>query len=112
MVFPGSNAEHELQRRYGTEARARAFYQHQMLYDLNSEMKRFIGRMDMVFIATADSRGECDCSLRAGLPGFVRVLDDRHIIYPEYRGNGVIRRHAWSTPIREHSPSKRVRSRS
>src|SRR5262249_1827317 len=40
--------------------------------------------------ATADSHGECDCSFRAGLPGFVHVLDAKTLIYPEYRGNGVL----------------------
>jgi uncharacterized protein len=44
----------------------------------------------MVWIATADARGECDCSFRAGPPGFVQVLDDRTVRYPEYRGNGVM----------------------
>ena len=33
--------------------------------------------------------GECDASLRAGPPGFIRVLDARTLAYPEYRGNGV-----------------------
>jgi len=49
----------------------------------------FIGRMEMMFVATSDAHGECDSSLRAGEPGFIRVLDDRHLAYPEYRGNGV-----------------------
>ena len=40
--------------------------------------------------ATADGRGECDSSLRAGPEGFLVVLDDRHVAYPEYRGNGVM----------------------
>jgi predicted pyridoxine 5'-phosphate oxidase superfamily flavin-nucleotide-binding protein len=44
----------------------------------------------MVFIATADAHGECDASFRAGPPGFVRVLDDRTLMYPEYKGNGVM----------------------
>jgi predicted pyridoxine 5'-phosphate oxidase superfamily flavin-nucleotide-binding protein len=52
-------------------------------------MIEFIGRMEMMFVATSDAHGECDSSLRAGEPGFVRVLDDRHVAYPEYRGNGV-----------------------
>src|SRR5258708_17134636 len=38
----------------------------------------------------SDGSGECDCSFRAGPPGFIRVLDDRTIAYPEYRGNGVM----------------------
>ena len=53
-------------------------------------MIEFISRMEMMFIATADASGDCDASLRAGTPGFVRVLDDRTIAYPEYRGNGVM----------------------
>jgi predicted pyridoxine 5'-phosphate oxidase superfamily flavin-nucleotide-binding protein len=53
-------------------------------------MREFIGRMEMAFIATADAHGECDASFRAGPPGFVVVLDDRTIAWPEYRGNGVM----------------------
>jgi predicted pyridoxine 5'-phosphate oxidase superfamily flavin-nucleotide-binding protein len=52
-------------------------------------MRRFIERCEMVFIATADSRGACDCSFRAGVPGFVVALDEKTLLYPEYRGNGV-----------------------
>jgi predicted pyridoxine 5'-phosphate oxidase superfamily flavin-nucleotide-binding protein len=46
--------------------------------------------MEMVFVATADARGECDCSIRCGPPGFVHPLDDQRLAYPEYRGNGVM----------------------
>ena len=41
-------------------------------------------------MATADDAGECDCSLRCGEAGFVRVLDKGRLLYPEYRGNGVL----------------------
>ncbi len=88
--LPGSRGEHELQRRDGGEKRARAFYEKQVLDSLNASMREFIARQEMVFVATADSNGECDCSLRAGLPGFVRVLDETTLLYPEYRGNGVM----------------------
>jgi predicted pyridoxine 5'-phosphate oxidase superfamily flavin-nucleotide-binding protein len=44
----------------------------------------------MVWIATADAHGACDCSFRAGPPGFVQVLGDRTVLYPEYRGNEVM----------------------
>ena len=53
-------------------------------------MVDFVRRMEMMFIATSDGSGECDASLRAGPPGFLRVLDDRTLAYPEYRGNGVM----------------------
>ena len=53
-------------------------------------MRDFIGRQENLFIATADKHGECDCSARFGRPGFVRVLNDNYLIFPEYRGNGVM----------------------
>lgn len=90
MVNPGSQGEHKLQRRYGTRDRAQAFYGKQMLTYLNEDMRRYIQKQEMVFIATADSHGECDCSFRGGLPGFVRVLDEKRLVFPEYRGNGVL----------------------
>ena len=90
LVAPGSRGEHDLQRRYGSEDRARRFYEQQVLDRLNEPMIQFIGRQEMVWIATADGHGECDCSFRAGPPGFVQVLDDRTVRYPEYRGNGVM----------------------
>jgi len=87
--LPGSHGEHLLQERQGSASRARAFYHKQMLDYLNPFMQEFIGRQEMFFLASADSRGECDCSFRAGDPGFVRVLGDRTLAYPELRGNGV-----------------------
>ena len=90
MAVPGSRGEHALQERFGTRERAAAFYHNQMLDHLNAAMRAFIARQAMVFIATADAHGACDCSLRAGLPGFVGVLDAKTVLYPEYRGNGVL----------------------
>jgi predicted pyridoxine 5'-phosphate oxidase superfamily flavin-nucleotide-binding protein len=86
----GSAGERQVQARLGFQDRAARFYREQMLGRLNVRMIEFIGRQEMVFIATADGGGECDCSFRAGPAGFVHVLDDRTIVYPEYRGNGVM----------------------
>ncbi len=87
---PGSQGEHTLQEKYDTQKRADNFYQRQMLDHLNPAMQEFIRRQEMVFVATADAQGNCDCSFRAGLPGFVHVLDRTTLLYPEYRGNGVL----------------------
>jgi hypothetical protein len=87
---PGSAGERELQERLGTAQRAGQFYRGQLVRELTPVMKEFIGRMEMAFIATSDAGGECDCSFRAGPAGFIRVLDDATIAYPEYRGNGVM----------------------
>ncbi|QVQ54833.1 pyridoxamine 5'-phosphate oxidase family protein [Spiractinospora alimapuensis] len=79
-----------MQSLHGTRDRADRFYRDQMLDHLNPRMRAFIGRQEMMFIATADRRGACDSSFRAGPPGFVHVLDAYTLAYPEYRGNGVL----------------------
>ena len=55
------------------------------------EDRDFIGRCAMFFIATADAQGHPDCSYKGGLPGFVRVLDERTLAIPDYDGNGMYR---------------------
>lgn len=82
--------EHLLQERFGTVKRAASFYNNQVLNHLNLLMEEFIKRQAMVFISTADGGGNCDSSFRAGVVGFVRVLNSSTLIYPEYRGNGVM----------------------
>ncbi len=57
----------------------------------NDEDCAFIERSSMFFIATADTDGHPDCSYKGGLPGFVRVLDDRTLAIPDYDGNGMYR---------------------
>lgn len=94
MTFPpppfGSAGEHRLQQHMGSADRAARFYDQQVRPCLTGEMREFIGRQSMVFLATADSHGECDASFRAGPPGFVHVLDEHTLVYPEFRGNGVL----------------------
>ena len=53
-------------------------------------MQQFISEQEMVFISTSDAKGECDASFRAGDTGFVIVLDKKTLLFPEYRGNGVL----------------------
>jgi uncharacterized protein len=90
LPHAGSLGEHILQQQYGTTERADRFYDNQLSDELTPRMTEFIGRMEMAFIATSDASGECDCSFRAGEAGFIRVLDERTIAYPEFRGNGVM----------------------
>ncbi len=86
----GSQGERELQVKYGTQERADRFYKKQMFDHLNPRMLEYLLRQEMMFVASSDSKGECDCSLRSGPPGFVYTLDPKTLIYPEYRGNGVM----------------------
>lgn len=85
-----NDGERRLQDHLGTRERADDFYDRQVLDHLNEPMRRFVARQEMMFVATADARGNCDNTFRAGPPGFVRVLDERRLTWPEYRGNGVM----------------------
>ncbi|UOQ49215.1 pyridoxamine 5'-phosphate oxidase family protein [Gracilibacillus caseinilyticus] len=85
-----SEGEKFLQTKYGTEKRANAFYKNQMLHFLNQDMIAYIARQTMVFISTSDSEGNCDASFRVGQEGFVYTIDAQTLMYPEYRGNGVM----------------------
>jgi uncharacterized protein len=48
----------------------------------------FIESCDMFFLATADETGMPQCSYKGGEPGFVRVVDERTLAFPNYDGNG------------------------
>ena len=88
-MHEGTSGEQEIQAQQQSRARAERFYRRQMRNSLSERMVELIGQQEMVFIATADADGNCDCSPRFGGAGFVLVLDDRTLAYPEYRGNGV-----------------------
>jgi predicted pyridoxine 5'-phosphate oxidase superfamily flavin-nucleotide-binding protein len=56
---------------------------------ISAEDRAFIERMDMFFLATADAHGRPQCSYKGGAPGFVRVLDEGNVAFPNYDGNGM-----------------------
>jgi predicted pyridoxine 5'-phosphate oxidase superfamily flavin-nucleotide-binding protein len=56
---------------------------------IDPDDRAFIERMDMFFLATADGDGRPQCSYKGGDPGFVRVLDERTVAFPNYDGNGM-----------------------
>ena len=56
---------------------------------IDADDRAFIERMDMFFLATADAEGRPQCSYKGGEPGFVRVLDEHTVAFPNYDGNGM-----------------------
>ena len=78
-----------LQEPCGARERVRVLYGEQVLDHLSLPMRGFLARQGMVFIATADSRGECDCSFWTGSPEFAGALDNETLAYAEYKGTGV-----------------------
>ena len=55
---------------------------------IDEPAREFIAHADMFFLATCDHRGLPTCSYKGGDPGFVRVLDDHWLAFPNYDGNG------------------------
>jgi len=53
--------------------------------------RAFVETGALFFLATADAEGWPDCSYKGGLPGFVRVLDEKTVAFPSYDGNGMFR---------------------
>ena len=56
---------------------------------IDTDDKSFIESRDMFFLATADKQGRPNCSYKGGEPGFVRVLDEHTVAFPNYDGNGM-----------------------
>jgi predicted pyridoxine 5'-phosphate oxidase superfamily flavin-nucleotide-binding protein len=55
------------------------------------ENRAFIESQRMFFLATTDADGFPDCSYKGGDPGFVRILDERTLVFPSYDGNGMFK---------------------
>jgi predicted pyridoxine 5'-phosphate oxidase superfamily flavin-nucleotide-binding protein len=56
---------------------------------IDDDDRAFVERCDMLFLATADDGGRPQCSYKGGEPGFVRVVDEHTIAFPNYDGNGM-----------------------
>ena len=56
---------------------------------IDSDEKAFIEGLDMFFLGTSDEQGHPNCSYKGGEPGFVRVLDEHTVAFPNYDGNGM-----------------------
>lgn len=54
---------------------------------LNEQQQKWISEADTFFVASANAGGKTDASHRGGQPGFVHILDNKTLIYPDYQGN-------------------------
>ena len=54
---------------------------------LDDYVRAFIAKAPFAVLATADGDGRCDASPKGGYPGFTKVLDERHLLIPDVRGN-------------------------
>jgi predicted pyridoxine 5'-phosphate oxidase superfamily flavin-nucleotide-binding protein len=78
-----------LQDRFDTRRLADRLEEVKVRDFIDERDRAFVEACDMLFIATADAEGRPNCSYKGGEPGFVRVVDERTIAFPNYDGNGM-----------------------
>ncbi|MGZ9585410.1 pyridoxamine 5'-phosphate oxidase family protein [Paenibacillus marinisediminis] len=61
--------------------------QHKVIFQLDHNCRDFISKSPFVILSTSDSLGNCDASPRGDKPGFVHVVDHKHLVIPERPGN-------------------------
>lgn len=84
-----SPANRALQDRFDTRRLADRLAAVKVHEALTADDREFIERVDMFFLATVDAVGQPTCSYKGGEPGFVTVVDERTIAFPNYDGNGM-----------------------
>ena len=77
----------EMQDRYGTRRLADRL-KDRVTANIGDDARAIIEEARMFFLATCDHRGLPTCSYKGGAPGFVRVVDDTTLAFPNYDGNG------------------------
>jgi hypothetical protein len=50
-------------------------------------VRAFVEQSPFAVMASSSADGRCDASPRGGLPGFIKVLDDRTLLIPDVGGN-------------------------
>lgn len=58
-----------------------------VIHHLDEHCAGFLAKSPFFVLSTADADGVCDGSPKGGPPGFVRVLDEHRLAWPDYSGN-------------------------
>ncbi len=83
--FGGALEDHAVLRALYPAAQDRAWRKD--IGYLDEMARALIAASPMLMLATTAADGRCDASPRGGQPGFVTVLDDRHLAIPDATGN-------------------------
>lgn len=84
-----SPASRALQDQFDTRRLADRLAEVKVHDRFTADDRQFIERLDMFFLATVDAAGQPTCSYKGGDPGFVAVIDDQTLVFPNYDGNGM-----------------------
>jgi hypothetical protein len=59
-----------------------------LLDEIPEQYRQRVADSPFFFLATSNKTGACDCSFKGGGPGIIKILDSRHLVFPDYDGNG------------------------
>lgn len=78
------NLDNPLNEKFGMPAERAAT---KIKTELPELVRNFIVESPFIVIATSNASGDCDASPKGGKPGFVKILDDSHLLIPDIAGN-------------------------
>jgi uncharacterized protein len=81
----------EIQAMFGSTALADRLVERLHRVGLTDDDRDFIQSLDCFFLATSTADGKPDCSFKGGPPGFVRVIAQDLLVWPDYDGNGMFK---------------------
>jgi len=81
--------ERKAQQKWHTESIWDDARKQRLLWDhIPAELQTRLESVLFFFLATSDSGGHCDCSFKGGGPGLIKIIDERHFVFPDFDGNG------------------------
>ena len=54
---------------------------------MESYVQAFVASSPFAILSSSDAEGNCDASPKGGLPGFIKVVDERTLLVPDIGGN-------------------------
>ena len=84
-----TKAQRVLQDEFRTRELAERIKEAVVTEELSDEQAAFIHSRNMFYLSTVDEQGYPSCSYKGGNIGFVRVVDPKTILFPNYDGNGM-----------------------
>ncbi len=87
--FTYTDAARKLQDRFDTRNLADAELSVIVHDELSEPDKAFVSAAEMFWLASVDDKGSPTVSYKGGAPGFVKILNDRTLLFPNYDGNGM-----------------------
>lgn len=80
-----------LQKRFDSQRIALQLERTRLHSEFTEDDRRIIENAMMFFLATSGPGNRPECSVKGGLPGFVKIVGPNALLFPDYDGNGMYR---------------------